>query len=144
MELQYPFLFTPMKTVRAICVKIFLPEPIHVSSLNEYDCVLAFPTEFELCKIAMDLQQIMQWFGYDVVITCKVVAQDRLNEIEQDREEPNQSPSLDVTGKNFETPTASAQQIKKGRKGYPKHCQSTGGPWEPTSRMIGGYCVQKY
>ena len=57
----------------------------------------------------MDLQQIMQWFGYDVVITCEVVTNDKLNEIEQSREEPNPSSSLDVTGKHFETPTASVQ-----------------------------------
>ena len=81
--------------------------------LNEYDCVLEFPTKFELCKIAVDLQQIMQWFGYDVVITCEVVNKDKLNEIEQGREEPNPSSSLDVTGKNFETPTVSAQQIEQ-------------------------------
>ena len=49
--------------------------------------MLEFPTEFELCKIAMDLQQIMQWFGYDVVITCEVVTKDKLNEIEQGKEE---------------------------------------------------------
>ena len=59
----------------------------------------------------MDLQQIMQWFGYDVVVTYEVVTKDKLNEIEQHREEPNPSPSLDVTGKNFETATVSAQQI---------------------------------
>ena len=52
----------------------------------------------------------MQWFGYDVVITYKVVTKDKLNEIEQGREEPNPSPSLDATGKTFETPTASTQQ----------------------------------
>ena len=68
-------------TVRAVCVKVFLPEPIHVSFLNGYDCMQQFPTEFELCKIAMDLQQIIQWFVYDVVITCEVVPKDNLNEI---------------------------------------------------------------
>ena len=55
----------------------------------------------------MDLQQITQWFGYEVVITCEVVTKDRLNEIEQSKEEPNPSPSLDVRGKKFETPTTS-------------------------------------
>ena len=94
-------------TVKAICAKASLPEPINVSFLNEYNCVLEFPTDFELHKIAMNLQQIMQWFGYDVIITCKVVTRDRLHKIEQGREEPNPSCSLDVTGKNFETPTAS-------------------------------------
>ena len=63
-------------TVRAICVKVLLPEPIHTNFLNEYDCVLEFPTQFELHKIAMDLQQTTQWFGYDVVITCEVVTKD--------------------------------------------------------------------
>ena len=71
-------------TVRAICAKSFLP--------------------FELCKIAMGLQQITQWFSYDVVITCEVVAKDKLNEIEQGREEPNPSPSLDVIGKTLKLP----------------------------------------
>ena len=99
--------------VRAICMKAFLPEPIHVSFLNENDCVLEFPTKFELYKIAVDLQQMMQWFGYDVVITCEVVTMDKLNEIEQGREEPNPSPSLDITGKNFKTHTVSAQQIEQ-------------------------------
>ena len=42
---------------------------VNVSFLNEYDCVLEFSTELELHKIAGDVQQIMQWFGYDVVIT---------------------------------------------------------------------------
>ena len=46
----------------------------------------------------MDLQQIIQWFGYDVVITCQVVTKDKLSEIEQGREEPNPYPSLDITG----------------------------------------------
>ena len=84
----------------AIYVKAFLPELIHVSFLNEYDCMLEFPTEFELCKIAIDLQQIMQSFGCDVVITCEVDTKDKLNEIEQGREKPNPSPSLDVTWEN--------------------------------------------
>ena len=95
----------------AICAKTFLSEPIHVSFLNKYDCMLEFLTEFELCKIAIDLQQIMQWFGYDVVIACDVVTKDRLNAIEESREESNPSPSLDVTGKPFKTSTVSAPQI---------------------------------
>ena len=33
------FIYTN-ETVRAVCLKTFLPEPIHVSFLNEYDCVL--------------------------------------------------------------------------------------------------------
>ena len=33
------FIYTN-ETVRAICAQAFLPEPIHVSFLNEYDCVL--------------------------------------------------------------------------------------------------------
>ena len=61
----------------------------------------------------MDLQQIIQWFGYDVVITCEVVTKDKLNSIEQSRGEPNPSPSLDVTGKNSETPIASVQKIEQ-------------------------------
>ena len=55
----------------------------------------------------------MQWFGYDVIITCEVVTKDRLHEIEQGRDEPNPSPSLDITGKKFETHTASVQQIEQ-------------------------------
>ena len=47
------------------------------------------------------------------MITCEVVTKDKLNEIQQGREEPNLSPSLDVTGKNFETPIISAQQIEQ-------------------------------
>ena len=35
------FIYTT-ETVRTICVKVFLPEPVHVSFLNEYDCVLEF------------------------------------------------------------------------------------------------------
>ena len=97
------FLYTN-DTVRAICAKAFLPELVNFSYLNEYDCVLQFSTDFDLHKIVMNLQQIMQWFGYDVIITCKVVTWDRLHEIEQGREEPNPSPSLDVRGKFFETP----------------------------------------
>ena len=86
------FIYTN-ETVRAICAKAFLPEPIHVSFLNEYDCMLEFPPNFNYVK-----QQWMQWFGYDVVIICKVVTKDKLNEIEQSRKKPNPSPSLDVTG----------------------------------------------
>ena len=80
-------------------MKVSLPEPNNVSFLNGYDCVLEFLTGFALHKIAMNLQQIMQWFGYDVIISCEVVTKDRLHEIEQGREEPNPSPSLDITGK---------------------------------------------
>ena len=78
-------------TVRAICVKASLPEQLHVSFLNEYGCVLEFLTEFKLNKFAMNLQQITQWFGYDVVITCEVVTKDKLNKIEQVKEEPQPS-----------------------------------------------------
>ena len=42
-----------------------------------------------------------------------MVTKDRLHDIEQVRKEPNPSPSLDVTGKTFETPTASVQQIEQ-------------------------------
>ena len=61
----------------------------------------------------MNLQQIMQWFGYDAVITCEVVTKDKMNEIKQGKEEPQLSPSSDVTGKNFKTPTTSVQQIEQ-------------------------------
>ena len=76
------FIYT-IDTVRAICAKSLLPEPIPISFPNEYDYMLEFPAEFEFHKIAMDLQQITQWFGYDVVITCKVVTKDKLNEVNQ-------------------------------------------------------------
>ena len=46
--------------------------------------------------------------GYDVIIICEVVTRDRLHETEHGREEPNPSPSLDMTGKT-ETPTAYVQ-----------------------------------
>ena len=82
-------------------MKASLPEPTNASFLDEYDCVLEFMTDFKLHKIAMKLQQITQWFGYDVIITCEVVTKDRLHEIEQGTEVPNASPSLDVTGKNL-------------------------------------------
>ena len=94
-------------------MKVFLPEPIHVSFLNDYDCAIVFSTEFELHKIVVDLQQILQWFDYDVVITREVVTKDKLNDIEQGREESNLPPSLGITGKNFKTPTVSAQQIEQ-------------------------------
>ena len=44
------------ETVRDICMKAFLPEPVHVSFLNEHDCVIEFSTEFELHKKEVDLQ----------------------------------------------------------------------------------------
>ena len=94
------FLYTS-DTVKTICAKASLPEPINVSFLNEYDCVLEFPTDFDLHRITMNLQQIIQWFGYDVIITCEVVTRDKLHELEQEREEPNLFPSLDVTGKKL-------------------------------------------
>ena len=100
--------------------------------------MLEFPTEFELHKIAADLQQIMQWFGYDVAITCEVITKDKLNDIEQDRGEPNLCPSLVVTGKKLKLP------LSVPRKGYPKYCKLIGGPCKPTNMMIGVYCVQKY
>ena len=40
----------------------------------------------------LGLQQITQWFGYDVMATCDVVTKDKLNVIEQGREEPNSPP----------------------------------------------------
>ena len=60
----------------------------------------------------MNLQQRIQWFGYDVIITCEVVTRnklhtcivvtrDKLHELEQEREEPNPSPSLNVTEKTL-------------------------------------------
>ena len=66
-----------------------LPEPVHFSVLNEYDCVLEISTEFELHKIAVDQQQISQLFVYGIVITCDVVTKEKLNDIEQGREKPS-------------------------------------------------------
>ena len=60
------------ETVEAICAKPS-PEPTCISFLNEYDSELEFSNNLELHKIPMDLQQITQWFGYNVVVTCKVV-----------------------------------------------------------------------
>ena len=71
--------------------------------------VLEFSTEFELHKIEVNLQQILQWFGYNVVVTCEVVTKDKLNDIEQGREKPNLPPSMDIMGKNVITPNVSAQ-----------------------------------
>ena len=48
--------------------------------------------EFQLYKIAVDLQQISQWFGYDVVITCEVVSKDKLGDNGHGGEEPNPPP----------------------------------------------------
>ena len=82
------------------------------------DCILEFPTEFELCKITVDLHQIMQRFGYTVVIACEVVTKEKLDGIEQGREEPNLSLSLDITWKNFEAATVSAQRIEQQVKRF--------------------------
>ena len=108
----HAFIYTN-DTVRAICVKASLPEQLYVSFLNEFDCVLEFSTKFELHKITLNLQQIMQWFGYDVIITCDVVTKDKLNEIEQVKEEPQPSVILHATEKKFTTPTTSVQQIEQ-------------------------------
>ena len=113
MELPYSHLFTQMTLLGQFVQKHFFQNLFMLVFLNEYNCALEFPTEFEPCKIALDLQQNMQRFGYDIVMTCEVVTKDKLNEIEQGREEPNPSPSLDVTEKTFETPTVSAQQIEQ-------------------------------
>ena len=42
-----------------------------------------------------------------------MVTKDKLNDIEQGREEPNPPPTLDSMGKNFETTTVSAQHIEQ-------------------------------
>ena len=101
-----PALIYTDDTVKAICAKASLPDPINVRFLNEYNCVWEFASDFDPHKIAITLQQITQWFGYDVIVNCEVVTKDILHEIEQCREEPDPSPSLDITGKNFETPTS--------------------------------------
>ena len=75
--------------------------------------MLEYATDFDPQKITMTLQQITSWFGYDVMVNCEVVTRDRLHEIEQGREEPNPSPSLDIRGKNFEAPTSSIQHIEQ-------------------------------
>ena len=114
-------------TVRAICAKTSLPDPINLSFLNEYNCVLEFATDFDPQKIAIALQQITQWFGYDVVVNCEVVTKDRLHEIEQCRDEPDPSPTLDITGKNFETQTSSVQHIEQQvEKSYTKFWELIG------------------
>ena len=66
-ELQYPLLLTQMRLLEQFVCKHFFQNLFILSFLNECDCMLELPTEFKLCKIAKDLQQIMQWFGYDVV-----------------------------------------------------------------------------
>ena len=110
-------------TVKGMYAKASHSEPINVSFLNEYCCVLEFLTEFELHKIAVNLQQITQWFGYDVLITCEVVTKDRLPEIEQERQEPSPSLSLDVTGKILKLPLLLFSKLSNNSKGYPKHCR---------------------
>ena len=47
------------------------------------------------------------------MISCEVISEDKLGNIGHDREEPSQCPSLDITGKNSETPTVSAHQIEQ-------------------------------
>ena len=105
------FIYTA-EAVREICKKSFIPEPVHISFLNEYDCVLDFSVEFELNKVAVDLQQISQWFSYDVVITCEVISEDKLGNIGHGREEPDLCLSLDIRGK-ISNPPASAHQIEQ-------------------------------
>ena len=68
----------------------------------------------------MKLQQITQWFGYDVVITCEVVTKDQLNDIEKGKEEPQLSSSLDVTGKIFKPPQPLFNKLNKKYKELPK------------------------
>ena len=65
----------------------------------------------------------MQWFGYDVM-TCKVVTKDKLNEIEQGKENAQPSLSLNVIGKYFRTSTTSVQQLNKKYKELPKTLQT--------------------
>ena len=87
--------------MREICEKSFIPEPVHIRFLNEYVCVLEFSVEFQLNKKAVDFQQILQWFSYDVVITCDVVPEDKLGNIGHGREEPDPCPSLNITGQDI-------------------------------------------
>ena len=82
-------------------MRAFLPEPVHVSFLHEYGCVLEFSTECELHKIAVDLWQISQWFGYDVVITCEVVSEDKLDDVGHGREQPSLPPQFGHHGEKF-------------------------------------------
>ena len=49
----------------------------------------------------MDLQQITQWFGYDLVITCEMVTNDKLHGTEWNRVESNPSPSFGCYRKKF-------------------------------------------
>ena len=53
------FIYT-IDTVKAICAKASLPDPVNFSFLNEFECVLEFATDFDPHKIAMTLQQITQ------------------------------------------------------------------------------------
>ena len=52
-----PTFFYTIDTVKAICAKAFLQDPVNVGFLNEYDCVLEFATNFDLHKITMTLQK---------------------------------------------------------------------------------------
>ena len=82
------FLLIQMTQLRQYVQRPLSSDPINVSFLNEYNCLLEFATDFDLHKITMTLQQITQWFGYDVIVNCEVVTRDKLHEIEQCREEP--------------------------------------------------------
>ena len=55
---QIPAFIYTTEAVREICEKSFVLEPIHISFLNGYDCVLEFSAGLELSKIAIDLQKI--------------------------------------------------------------------------------------
>ena len=48
---QIPAFIYTNKTLKAICAEASLPQPIHVSFLNEYDYVLEFSNNFKLHKI---------------------------------------------------------------------------------------------
>ena len=42
-----PAFFYTNDTVKAICANVSLPDPINVSFLNEYNCVLEFAADFD-------------------------------------------------------------------------------------------------
>ena len=117
------FIYT-YETIRAICVKAFLPELIHISFLNEYDCMLDFPAEVDLHNIGVDLQannaMVWLWCSDHLWGWLLRIGWLKLNRVGKN---PTHLPVWILQGKFWNPYCLCPTNWTTYRKGYPKYCK---------------------
>ena len=84
MELHSPFIFTT-DSIAEMCHEEDIHRPINIRMLNEFECVLEYPSRLVVNWIGMKFSRITHWFGYSVEVNATIATPEGLQVVSWER-----------------------------------------------------------